>query len=115
MKKVITFIIIIAMIMFLLTSCKNEKPTDISNKAYKYATDVISSTATYYDGLNSSSGTLLLMEDDYDNFMNSTDGSATYTEVMFKFIYMKQAVEKDNREDFRKMYDEVKEILAIEE
>lgn len=114
MKKVITFLIIIVMI-FSLTACKKEKPTDISNKAYKYATDLISSTATYYDGLNSSSGTLLLMEDDYDNFMNSADGSATYTEVMLKFIYMKQAVQKDNREDFRKMYDEVKEILAIEE
>ena len=113
MKNVITFLIIIVMLLS-LTACKKEKPTDISDKAYKFAVNVIDSTATYYDGYNTPSGALLLTEGDYDNFMNSADGSSTYTEIMLKFMSMKNAIEKNNIDDFKKMYDECKDILAYE-
>lgn len=115
MKKIITFILIATMLIIISGCGTKERPTDISEKAYNFAVAFLDTTHSYYEGLNSASGVLLLMEDEYDDFMNTTDPSFTYTQIMLKFIYMKQAVEKDNREDFRKMYDEVKEILAIEE
>lgn len=113
MKKVITFIMIL-LIVIVVSGCSKSKPTDISDKAYKSAVAYLDTTRLYYDGVTPASGTLLTSEDEYNSFMDSSDGSGTYTELMFKIMYMKKAIKNDHLNDFKKMYDECKEILAIE-